>query len=527
MCVVARAVSDPSALSTCAGSRLDYAFVEMSRFASAALGLAVAATAELPAQMHLAIAGTDGMRASWKTNSSAPSTCAWGLSANSLGNSATGTSVQYIDVGGFHHHVKMTGLSEATKYFYSCGDGTPSGSSPVRSFTTSPGPTGTVSMAIFGDWGYLDSVQRPMAITAGGLQKNYSATLTRELLETLKNAGEIDATWMVGDIGYADDSFGHDGETLAFGYEVCYDGWMGWIENVSSVQPWMVSVGNHESECHDPYCLLHLNDTGMKLNNFSAYNARWAMPSAESGGVANMWYSFRMGPVHVVSINTETDFPSAPEGEKGDSGFLPAGHFAPDGTYLTWLASDLAAASSDPSVSWIIAGGHRPFGDTNDATVLSLFKQYNVSMYFAGHTHSYLRYDKSAFNGVTAHVVVGGAGCDEMPYPSDQLAAYEEMEEHQPGASPASLCKAWCQKPDVRAGFSVPTLTTADASGTVAAGLHTDPCSLCTSARTGQDPLYVSDNMAIGVLQASPTQLQWQLLRAPDGLVLDTLVITK
>jgi exo-beta-1,3-glucanase (GH17 family) len=29
---------------------------------------------------------------------------------------------------------------------------------------------------------------------------------------------------------------------------------------------------------------------GIPLSNFTAYNARWKMPSAESGGVESMWY---------------------------------------------------------------------------------------------------------------------------------------------------------------------------------------------------------------------------------------------
>ena len=51
----------------------------------------------------------------------------------------------------------------------------------------------------------------------------------------------------------------------------------------------MVSVGNHESECHSPACILDVNDLGLHLNNFSAFNSRWAMPWQESQGVLNMW----------------------------------------------------------------------------------------------------------------------------------------------------------------------------------------------------------------------------------------------
>ena len=49
------------------------------------------------------------------------------------------------------------------------------------------------------------------------------------------------------------------------------------------------------------------------LGRFQAYNARFRMPSMESGanhGTA-MWYSFNLGPAHWVVIDTETDFPEA------------------------------------------------------------------------------------------------------------------------------------------------------------------------------------------------------------------------
>ena len=81
----------------------------------------------------------------------------------------------------------------------------------------------------------------------------------------------------------------------------------------------MVSAGNHESECHDPYCLLHLDSVGHHLDNFSAFNTRFRMPATESGGILNMWYSYDWGPVHVCNINTETDFPGAGEEKTGDA----------------------------------------------------------------------------------------------------------------------------------------------------------------------------------------------------------------
>ena len=40
----------------------------------------------------------------------------------------------------------------------------------------------------------------------------------------------------------------------------------------------------------------------------------------------------------------------------------------------------------------------------------ALFLKYGVDVYFAGHSHSYSRYDSAAYGDDTVHVTVGGAG---------------------------------------------------------------------------------------------------------------------
>lgn len=120
-------------------------------------------------------------------------------------------------------------------------------------------------------------------------------------------------------------------------YETVYNGFMNWFQNVSATMPYMVSPGNHESECHSPDCLIDLHGYGLKLNNFTAFNTRWHMPSANSDGVQNMWFSFDHGPVHFVGMNSETDFPGAEEQGTGDSHDkrLPAGFFGRDGVCIS------------------------------------------------------------------------------------------------------------------------------------------------------------------------------------------------
>ena len=128
---------------------------------------------------------------------------------------------------------------------------------------------------------------------------------------------------------------------------------MNWLVNLSATMPYMVAPGNHESECHIALCQIEYSKYGHHLDNFTAYNKwalirprhapalrepmhtgtplrsactgvpvpcdlkctgmcrRWRMPYASSGGALNMWYSFNYGLVHFVSLNTETDFPTA------------------------------------------------------------------------------------------------------------------------------------------------------------------------------------------------------------------------
>jgi hypothetical protein len=214
-----------------------------------------------------------------------------------------------------------------------------------------------------------------------------------------------------------------------------------------------------------------------------------------------LFYSFDYGAVHLVSINSETDFPDAPEAEKGDSHLFKAGHFAADGEYMRWLEADLAKAAADPSVSWIIAGGHRPFSSynaDNQKLLNDLFVKYGVSMYFAGHSHSYSRYAASDHSGVV-HITVGGAGCEEMLYSETNPT---------PGAflkDPAQrvTCEEW-------------------ANYTWADGSKKNKLSSCESAA------FFTDAYAIGILTAQDNgrgDLKWELMSSIDGSVIDTVSI--
>lgn len=105
-----------------------------------------------------------------------------------------------------------------------------------------------------------------------------------------------------------------------------------------------------------------------------------------------MHYSFNFGPVHFISIDTETGYPGAAEETRY---VLPCGGFEEQ---LSWLEADLIEANNHRGVRpWIFVQGHHPMyqGDSINkefqAAMEDMFYKYGVDIYFSGHVHSYER----------------------------------------------------------------------------------------------------------------------------------------
>jgi hypothetical protein len=160
---------------------------------------AFANSADIPEQFHIALAGQDAFRVAWKTNNSTASVCSYGTLPSAQNATVSGSSAQYLPGYGYHHVAKLTSLQPDTTYYYKCGDGA-ANMGPVFSFQSAP-PAGVAtnfSTVIFGDMGWLDSVTRGPMLPFGGLQSNWSATLTRELMESLLVGKRADMLWLVG-----------------------------------------------------------------------------------------------------------------------------------------------------------------------------------------------------------------------------------------------------------------------------------------------------------------------------------------
>lgn len=479
--------------------------------------LTVSEAQNAPEQLHLAFAGADtaghptGVNVAWYTPQETASVVAFGRAPDALTHNATGAApIEYLAGSGFHHNVRVTGLEPSTQYYYKVGN-EQDGWSSAHTFKTAPqaadADQASYQIALFGDMGYLDSSQRPMVIATAGLVKHWSATVSRVRLEALKDGGELDWVWHLGDIGYVDDAFAH--HPLGFYYESTYNKYMNWLQNITATYPYMVSAGNHESECHSPACIIGKHERALALSNFSAYNHRWHMPASDSAARdgQSMWASWNYGPVHFVSINTETDWPGAEEHDTGDSHDkkLPAGHFGEDGEYLAWLEADLKAASEARAAkdanggngngpSFIVAGGHRPHGDIKSVHT-ELFSKYGVDLYVAGHGHSYTR--GTPVNGTT-YIMAGGAGCDEMSYLESDLAREMGV-----GADWAKLAEGPAYMERLREvaapGYAVPAGSEAFKTGRI----------------------------SIGALRVNATALDFRLLDSVSGEVLDSTLITK
>ncbi|KAK7084257.1 hypothetical protein SK128_005464, partial [Halocaridina rubra] len=158
---------------------------------------------------------------------------------------------------------------------------------------------------------------------------------------------------------------------------------MNQIQPIAALAPYMTVPGNHEYDI-----------------NFRNYKARFTMPNHEQTN--SMYYSWNMGPVHFIGINTEVyyylefDIPGASK-------------------QYDWLVKDLEDATR-PEVRdkrpWIIVFGHRPmycsneykddcqnvdcrlrvgFPYTNTLGLEEVLYDYGVDLAIWAHEHSYER----------------------------------------------------------------------------------------------------------------------------------------
>ncbi|KAG0425897.1 hypothetical protein HPB47_026964 [Ixodes persulcatus] len=171
--------------------------------------------------------------------------------------------------------------------------------------------------------------------------------------------------------------------------------------------------------------------------NFSNYVNRFSMVD-KSGNINNHFFSFDLGPAHIISLSTEFYF------------FVEYG-YAQIANQYHWLEEDLKEATKPENRAkrpWVITMGHRPMYCSNEGRndcsfkdsiirkgiplvhlfgLEDLFYKYGVDLEFWAHEHSYERlwpvYDRKVYNGsydkpytnpgAPVHITTGSAGCVE------------------------------------------------------------------------------------------------------------------
>lgn len=307
-----------------------------------------------------------------------------------LNKKAFGSATKYKACGWkkriiYMHRVKLEELTPGSGYDYRVGSS--DGWSALYNFNaTKAGTAWQPRFAIYGDLG-VDNAQ-----SLSKLQKEVQG-------------GRYDAVLHVGDFAYNMES---DNSQVG-------DRFMNQIEPMAAYVPYMTCPGNHEQAC-----------------NFSNYRERFSMP----GNTEGIYYSWNIGPVHIISFSTELYY------------FLEYG-MEPLVRQYKWLQRDLEEASKPENRAkrpWIITMAHRPMycsnavGDSCEKhentirTGLSsaklfpledLLYRHGVDVEFWAHEHSYERlypvYDHEIRGGskeqpytnprAPVHITTGSAGC--------------------------------------------------------------------------------------------------------------------
>lgn len=349
-----------------------------------------------PEQVHISYPGVkNSMVITWSTSNQTESIVEFNLWGQTLfSHEMMGNYSVFIDGGPenrttYIHRVTLSDLRPGAAYVYHCGSD--AGWSDIFSFTSlNESLSFSPRFALFGDMGN----ENPQSLSR--LQK-----------ET--QMGMYDVILHIGDFAY---DMHEDNGRIG-------DEFMRQIESIAAYTPYMTCPGNHEWSY-----------------NFSHYRYRFSMP----GHTENLWYSWNIGPAHIISFSTEVYF------------YLEYGLDLLFRQY-EWLKRDLQEANSPDQRSerpWIITMAHRPMycsnDDGDDCTrfesyvrrgrndtkptapgLEDLFYQYGVDLELWAHEHTYERlwpvYDYKVYNGsfkepyvnpkAPVHIITGSAGCRE------------------------------------------------------------------------------------------------------------------
>lgn len=421
-------------------------------------------TSSYPVQIRLAYDGVDGMTVSWNTFAQQKNpTVYYGLEPYVLYEKATSQeSITYPTSLTYINHVHLKNLWPETTYYY-----LPAGGNFTKPFSFTTGKRRgcdeefktavVVDMGTFGPLGLSTTVGKGAANPLAPGEQTTIQSMARDMdFDFIVHPGDLgyaDA-WLKEEIGgYLPNTSRVDNPTV---YEHINNAFYDELQVLSAYKPYMVSPGNHESNCDNGGTTD--KSIGVKYTtsicpvgqlNFTGYINRFRMPSQRVGGQGNFWYSYDHGLAHFVHIDTETDLGHGLIGpDEGSPEF--SGPFGLMNQQINWLTKDLASVDRTKT-PWVVVLGHRPFYNsaggicTNcSAAFEPLFHQYGVDLYFCGHSHVYNR-QAPIYNNVTdpnelnnpssTWYIVNGAGghydgLDTLNYPLMPYTRYAQDTEY-------------------------------------------------------------------------------------------------
>ncbi|XP_024522507.1 purple acid phosphatase 2 isoform X2 [Selaginella moellendorffii] len=301
-----------------------------------------------PEQVHITQGSVtaDSMIVSWVTPSQPGSLAvSFGNETAKYSRTATGniTTYKYANyTSGYIHHVKLTNLEYATKYYYRLGDG-----ECARQFwfVTAPksGPDVAYTFGVIGDLG-----------------QTYDSLNTFQ--HYLNSSGQT--LLYVGDLSYADHYPLDDNNR--------WDTWGRLVEPSTAYQPWIWTAGNHE---------LDYRPAISEVIPFKPYLHRYQTPHRSSKSTSQLWYSINRASAHIIVLSSYSAY----------------GKYTPQ---WAWLQNDLQNINRKET-PWVIVLMHSPWynsnthhymeGETMRVQFEAWFVQYRVDIVFAGHVHAYER----------------------------------------------------------------------------------------------------------------------------------------
>eukprot|EP00667_Euglena_gracilis_P003293 EG_transcript_3305 len=228
----------------------------------------------------------------------------------------------------FIHTVPLTGLTPGSTYSYQV-----SGDNRVFSFTMPTNSKLPLNIGMLADVG-----ETP--VSNGTLRSIVSYN--------------PDIVLLAGDLSYAD------------GWGWKWDSWGRLFEIAGAWYPFLMCPGNHEVSSGEEY---------------QPYNVRYPMPTTRTGSPDNTYFSYELGPVHIISLNSYASS-------------------SPGSLQYNWLVQDLASIRRS-TTPWVLVMFHTPWYNSNTVhfneaqtmmnNIETLMFNAGVDVVMSGHVHSYER----------------------------------------------------------------------------------------------------------------------------------------